>query len=178
MRDFLDNVMVRTDGCYVAGFRVGGTPTYFADDDGRNEAKSSSRIAFARACPNRACGFSSAMKWSRASTDCLTNIAMHHARNCRRFALWTRDALRHGRRRRSKARFLTRIAGDLPDLGSGQTQADDDRERRAAEQRRPQAGAAADSPLSIGKSIRENEERTRGHVCRSSSRSSPASSRR
>jgi hypothetical protein len=22
IRDFLDNVMVRTDGCYVAGFRV------------------------------------------------------------------------------------------------------------------------------------------------------------
>ena len=30
IRDFLDNVMVRTDGCYVAGFRVAGTMTYFA----------------------------------------------------------------------------------------------------------------------------------------------------
>lgn len=40
IRDFLDNVMVRTDGCYVAGFRVAGAVTYFADDDGRNEAKS------------------------------------------------------------------------------------------------------------------------------------------
>ena len=40
VRDFLDNVIVRTDGCYVAGFRVQGTQTYFADDDGRNEAKS------------------------------------------------------------------------------------------------------------------------------------------
>ena len=40
IRDFLDNVMVRTDGCYVAGFRVAGTMTYFADDDERNEAKS------------------------------------------------------------------------------------------------------------------------------------------
>lgn len=39
IRDFLDNVMVRTDGCYVAGFRVAGTMTYFADDDERNEAK-------------------------------------------------------------------------------------------------------------------------------------------
>ena len=39
VRDFLDNVMVRTDGCYVAGFRVEGARTYFADDDGRNEAK-------------------------------------------------------------------------------------------------------------------------------------------
>src|SRR5215472_4863040 len=40
IRDFLDNVMVRTDGCYVAGFRVQGAVTYFADDEGRNEAKS------------------------------------------------------------------------------------------------------------------------------------------
>ncbi len=39
IRDFLDNVMVRTDGCYVAGFRVQGSVTYFADDEGRNEAK-------------------------------------------------------------------------------------------------------------------------------------------
>src|SRR3954447_22752576 len=39
VRDFLDNVMVRTDGCYVAGYRVEGARTYFADDDGRNEAK-------------------------------------------------------------------------------------------------------------------------------------------
>jgi hypothetical protein len=40
IRDFLDNVMVRTDGCYVAGFRVAGAMTYFCDDDERNEAKS------------------------------------------------------------------------------------------------------------------------------------------
>ena len=39
IREFLDNVMVRTDGCYVAGYRVAGALTYFADDDGRNEAK-------------------------------------------------------------------------------------------------------------------------------------------
>jgi hypothetical protein len=40
VRDFLDNVMVRTDGCYVAGFRVAGAITYFGDDDERNEVKS------------------------------------------------------------------------------------------------------------------------------------------
>ena len=39
IRDFLDNVMVRTDSCYVVGFRVQGSVTYFADDEGRNEAK-------------------------------------------------------------------------------------------------------------------------------------------
>ena len=40
IRDFLDNIMVRTDGCYVAAFRVAGAMTYFGDDDERNEAKS------------------------------------------------------------------------------------------------------------------------------------------
>ncbi len=31
--------MIRTDGSYVAGFRMAGTLTYFADDDSRNETK-------------------------------------------------------------------------------------------------------------------------------------------
>jgi hypothetical protein len=31
--------MIRTAGCYVAGFRMAGTLTYFADDHGRNETK-------------------------------------------------------------------------------------------------------------------------------------------
>src|SRR5258705_8852307 len=39
IRDFLDNVMIRTDGCHVAGCRLQGAVSYFADDDGRNEAK-------------------------------------------------------------------------------------------------------------------------------------------
>ena len=39
IRDLLDNVMIRTDGSYVAGFRLAGALTYFADDEGRNETK-------------------------------------------------------------------------------------------------------------------------------------------
>ena len=39
IRDAVDNVVVRTDGCYVAGFRMTGALTYFADDEGRNETK-------------------------------------------------------------------------------------------------------------------------------------------
>jgi hypothetical protein len=31
--------MIRTAGCYVAGFRMAGTLTYLADDHGRNETK-------------------------------------------------------------------------------------------------------------------------------------------
>ena len=39
IRDFLDGVMVRTDGSYVAAYRIAGSLTYFADDNGRNETK-------------------------------------------------------------------------------------------------------------------------------------------
>ena len=39
IRDFLDDVMVRTDGCYVAGFKLSGALTYFVDETARNETK-------------------------------------------------------------------------------------------------------------------------------------------
>jgi hypothetical protein len=39
VRDYLDNLMVRTTGAFIAGFRVQGAMSYFADDEGRNERK-------------------------------------------------------------------------------------------------------------------------------------------
>lgn len=39
VRDYLDNLMVRTNGAFVAGFRIQGAMSYFADDDQRNERK-------------------------------------------------------------------------------------------------------------------------------------------
>jgi hypothetical protein len=39
VRDYLDNLMVRTNGAFVAGFALQGAMSYFADDDGRNEKK-------------------------------------------------------------------------------------------------------------------------------------------
>ena len=39
VRDFLDDVMIRSDGSYVAGFHLGGALSYFMDDDGRNQTK-------------------------------------------------------------------------------------------------------------------------------------------
>src|ERR1700745_33405 len=39
VRDFLDNVMVRDDGSFVAGVRIHGAMTYFATDDDRNQLK-------------------------------------------------------------------------------------------------------------------------------------------
>jgi hypothetical protein len=50
VRDFLDNVIVRMDGSYVAGFRVRGSLTYFGSVQERNELKA--RIdALLRTCP-------------------------------------------------------------------------------------------------------------------------------
>ncbi len=39
IRDFLDKIMVREDGTFVAGFTLGGAQTYFSDNEGRNETK-------------------------------------------------------------------------------------------------------------------------------------------
>jgi hypothetical protein len=39
VRDYLDNLMVRTNGALVAGFALQGAISYFADDEGRNEKK-------------------------------------------------------------------------------------------------------------------------------------------
>src|SRR5579864_1545381 len=39
VRDYLDNIVVRTNGAFVAGYALKGVMTYFASDDGRNRAK-------------------------------------------------------------------------------------------------------------------------------------------
>jgi type IV secretory pathway VirB4 component len=39
VRDYLDNVVVRTDGSFVAGYELKGLSTYFASDEGRNRGK-------------------------------------------------------------------------------------------------------------------------------------------
>jgi hypothetical protein len=39
VRDYLDNVMVRTSGAFVAGYELRGVTSYFASDQERNRAK-------------------------------------------------------------------------------------------------------------------------------------------
>ena len=39
VRDYLDNVVVRTNGSFVAGYELKGLTTYFASDEGRNRGK-------------------------------------------------------------------------------------------------------------------------------------------
>jgi hypothetical protein len=40
LRDILDDVIVRTNGAFVAGYELRGTLSYFATDEDRNQAKS------------------------------------------------------------------------------------------------------------------------------------------
>lgn len=39
VRDFLDNVIVRTDGSFVAGYDLGGINSYYDSDEARNQTK-------------------------------------------------------------------------------------------------------------------------------------------
>ena len=39
VRDYLDKVVVRTDGSFVAGYELKGLTMYFASDEGRNRGK-------------------------------------------------------------------------------------------------------------------------------------------
>lgn len=52
VRDFLDGVMVRTNGAFVAGYRLGGMNSYSHGDEMRNRMKGSLE-ALARALPER-----------------------------------------------------------------------------------------------------------------------------
>ena len=50
IRDFLDNVMVRLDGCFVAGYRLEGSATYYGSVEKRN-ALSANLDSILRTCP-------------------------------------------------------------------------------------------------------------------------------
>ena len=39
VRDYLDNVVVRTNGAFVAGYELNGLASYFASDEGRDRGK-------------------------------------------------------------------------------------------------------------------------------------------
>src|SRR5215469_5775143 len=39
VRDYLDSIVVRTNGSFVAGYELRGLTSYFASDDGRNRNK-------------------------------------------------------------------------------------------------------------------------------------------
>ena len=39
VRDYLDNIVVRTNGAFVAGYELRGLASYFASDEGRDRGK-------------------------------------------------------------------------------------------------------------------------------------------
>ena len=104
IRDFLDNVMVRTDGCYVAGFRVAGTMTYFSDDDERNEAKSVLE-SLLRAIPEQ----SMRLQFRYEVVESLNGLLELYRRTCvrkvQRFACSMSSGSPTGERRSSRASF-------------------------------------------------------------------------
>ena len=52
VRDFLDGVMIRTNGAFVAGYELGGMNSYYHGDEMRNRMKGSLE-ALVRALPER-----------------------------------------------------------------------------------------------------------------------------
>ncbi|HTW32679.1 MAG TPA: hypothetical protein VMD76_13440, partial [Candidatus Sulfotelmatobacter sp.] len=52
VRDFLDNVIVRSNGAFVAGYELGGINSYYHSDDARNQTKQSLE-ALVRSLPER-----------------------------------------------------------------------------------------------------------------------------
>ena len=52
VRDYLDNVIVRSNGSFVAGYELGGINSYYHSDDARNQTKLSLE-ALVRSLPER-----------------------------------------------------------------------------------------------------------------------------
>src|SRR5262249_27862545 len=52
VRDYLDNVIVRSNGAFVAGYELGGINSYYHSDDARNQPKQSLE-ALVRSLPER-----------------------------------------------------------------------------------------------------------------------------
>ena len=53
VRDYLDNILVRTNGAFVAGYELKGLTSYFASDEGRDRGKLMVE-ALCGPCPSRA----------------------------------------------------------------------------------------------------------------------------
>ena len=52
VRDYLDNVIVRTNGAFVAGYELKGLMSYFASDEGRDRGQADAR-GTARSLPEQ-----------------------------------------------------------------------------------------------------------------------------
>ena len=57
VRDYLDGCIIRTNGCFVAGYEASGLNTFFHADDTRNRTKEALE-ALVRSLPERSMSFS------------------------------------------------------------------------------------------------------------------------
>jgi len=109
IRDFLDNVMVRTDGSYVAGFRVSGALTYFADDDGRNGTKELLESLF-RTVPEQSMRLQFRYEVVEGLNGLLTQYEAHRRTEQSEALVLERHRVRQWRERESEGEYLTRLA--------------------------------------------------------------------
>ncbi len=108
-RDFLDNVMVRTDGSYVAGFRMAGTLTYFADDDGRNETKELVE-SLLRTVPEQSMRLQFRYEVVEGLNGLLTRYEDHRRTEQTEALVLERHRVRQWREKEFQGEYLTRIA--------------------------------------------------------------------
>ncbi len=109
IRDFLDDVMVRTDGSYVAAFRVAGALTYFADEDGRNETKELLE-ALLRTVPERSMRLQFRYEVVEGLNDLLSRYEDHRRTERSEALLLERHRIRQWSEWEREGDYLTRIA--------------------------------------------------------------------
>ncbi|HUZ95360.1 MAG TPA: hypothetical protein VMU57_10640 [Edaphobacter sp.] len=109
IRDFLDNVMVRTDGSYVAGVRVSGALTYFADDDGRNETKELLESLF-RTVPEQSMRLQFRYEVVEGLHGLLTEYEQHRRTEQTEALVLERHRVGQWREKESEGEYLTRLA--------------------------------------------------------------------
>ena len=119
VRDFLDNVMVRTMVVMWLDIRVAGALTYFADDDGRNEAKSVLE-SLLRAVPEQSMRLPVSLRGSREPQWTARSVSGGGAsENPQVQPLDRADGLSLGGKGKAGGVSVADCRG-VPDLGSGQ----------------------------------------------------------
>jgi hypothetical protein len=107
IRDYLDNVMVRLDGCYVAGYRMRGALTYFATDEDRNELKA--RLdALIRACPEESMRIQIRYEVNDQIDGTLEKYVAERRASNRAAVLLDEDRVNEWHNRAKKGEFLSR----------------------------------------------------------------------
>jgi hypothetical protein len=109
VRDLLDDVMIRTDGSYVAGFRLSGALTYFGDDDGRNETKELVE-SLLRTVPEQSMRLQFRYEVVEGLTDLLAQYEDHRRTSNPEALLLERHRVQQWSAKEAEGEYLTRLA--------------------------------------------------------------------